>query len=79
MLAFYIYLNTVHDCRPVADWAKSAGVKQFLYISSAGIYKPSDELPHVEGVRNASNCSLASNFLYSCNCLLRVLLLHVLD
>lgn len=39
-------LDTV---KPVADWAKSAGVKQFLFISSAGIYKPSDELPHVEG------------------------------
>ncbi|RWW62063.1 hypothetical protein BHE74_00030832 [Ensete ventricosum] len=31
-------------------WAKSAGVEQFLYISSAGIYKPFDEIPHVEGV-----------------------------
>ncbi|KAJ0054404.1 hypothetical protein Pint_03333 [Pistacia integerrima] len=39
-------LDTV---RPVVDWAKSAGVKQFLYISSAGIYKPTDEPPHVEG------------------------------
>lgn len=37
--------------RPVADWAKSSGVKQFLFISSAGIYKPADEPPHVEGVR----------------------------
>ncbi|CAI9781166.1 unnamed protein product [Fraxinus pennsylvanica] len=36
-------LDTV---RPVADWAKSSGVKQFL---SAGIYKPTDEPPHVEG------------------------------
>lgn len=35
--------------RPVADWAKSTGVKQFLYISSAGIYKPTDEPPHIEG------------------------------
>lgn len=32
------------------DWAKSSGVKQFLYISSAGIYKPTDEPPHIEGV-----------------------------
>ncbi|CAK7346598.1 unnamed protein product [Dovyalis caffra] len=39
-------LDTV---RPVADWAKGAGVKQFLFISSAGIYKPTDEPPHVEG------------------------------
>ncbi|PSS14618.1 Chloroplast stem-loop binding protein [Actinidia chinensis var. chinensis] len=39
-------LDTV---RPVADWAKSCGVKQFLFISSAGIYKPTDEPPHVEG------------------------------
>ncbi|KAL1367345.1 hypothetical protein HN51_021413 [Arachis hypogaea] len=35
--------------RPVIDWAKSSGAKQFLFISSAGIYKPTDELPHVEG------------------------------
>lgn len=39
-------LDTV---KPVADWAKSTGVEQFLYISSAGIYKPTDEVPHVEG------------------------------
>ncbi|KAG8485534.1 hypothetical protein CXB51_018900 [Gossypium anomalum] len=39
-------LDTV---RPVVDWAKSSGVKQFLFISSAGIYKPTDEPPHVEG------------------------------
>ncbi|OMO77710.1 hypothetical protein CCACVL1_14866 [Corchorus capsularis] len=39
-------LDTV---RPVIDWAKSSGVKQFLFISSAGIYKPTDEPPHVEG------------------------------
>lgn len=36
--------------RPVVDWAKSTGVKEFLYISSAGIYRPTDEPPHVEGV-----------------------------
>lgn len=39
-------LDTV---RPVVDWAKSAGVGQFLYISSAGIYKTTEEPPHVEG------------------------------
>ena len=39
--------------RPVADWAKSAGVGQFLFISSAGIYKPTEEPPHVEGVMHA--------------------------
>ncbi|KAL5701801.1 Chloroplast stem-loop binding protein of 41 kDa a [Ranunculus cassubicifolius] len=39
-------LDTV---KPVIDWAKSAGVKQFLFISSAGIYTPSEEQPHVEG------------------------------
>lgn len=37
----------------MADWAKSSGAKQFLFISSAGIYKPADELPHVEGVCKA--------------------------
>ncbi|MED6199368.1 Chloroplast stem-loop binding protein of 41 kDa a, chloroplastic [Stylosanthes scabra] len=35
--------------RPVIDWAKSSGAKQFLFISSAGIYKLTDEPPHVEG------------------------------
>ncbi|GAV57782.1 Epimerase domain-containing protein [Cephalotus follicularis] len=35
--------------KPVIDWAKSCGVKQFLFISSAGIYKQTDEPPHVEG------------------------------
>ncbi|KAI3958119.1 hypothetical protein MKW98_020761 [Papaver atlanticum] len=39
-------LDTV---RPVVDVAKSAGVKQFLFISSAGIYKATVEPPHVEG------------------------------
>uniref|UniRef100_A0A453MSG6 NAD-dependent epimerase/dehydratase domain-containing protein n=1 Tax=Aegilops tauschii subsp. strangulata TaxID=200361 RepID=A0A453MSG6_AEGTS len=35
--------------KSVADWAKSAGVGQFLFISSAGIYLQTDEPPHVEG------------------------------
>nr|BAJ92985.1 predicted protein [Hordeum vulgare subsp. vulgare] len=35
--------------KPVADWAKAAGVGQFLFISSAGIYLQTDEPPHVEG------------------------------
>ncbi|XP_076932339.1 chloroplast stem-loop binding protein of 41 kDa a, chloroplastic-like [Bidens hawaiensis] len=39
-------LDTV---KPVADWAKSTGVGQFLFISSAGIYKTTDQPPHVEG------------------------------
>ncbi|KAK8951396.1 hypothetical protein KSP39_PZI003817 [Platanthera zijinensis] len=42
------WAGSVDDRRPVADWAKSIGVKQFLFISSAGIYKSTDELPHVE-------------------------------
>jgi hypothetical protein len=40
----------------VADWAKSAGVGQFLFISSAGIYTLTDQPPHVEGVIQSS-CS----------------------
>lgn len=39
-------LDTV---RPVIDWAKNSGAKQFLFISSAGIYKTTEEPPHVEG------------------------------
>lgn len=42
---FFVLCN-----RPVADWAKANGAKQFLFISSAGIYKSSFEQPHVEGV-----------------------------
>lgn len=48
ILVFYLQLTFGH--RPVADWAKGTGAGQFLYISSAGIYKPTDEPPHVEGV-----------------------------
>uniref|UniRef100_A0A7R9XUS5 NAD-dependent epimerase/dehydratase domain-containing protein n=2 Tax=Viridiplantae TaxID=33090 RepID=A0A7R9XUS5_9VIRI len=39
-------LDTV---QPVADWAVAQGAAQFLYVSSAGIYKPSVTPPHVEG------------------------------
>uniref|UniRef100_A0A0E0LIH5 NAD-dependent epimerase/dehydratase domain-containing protein n=1 Tax=Oryza punctata TaxID=4537 RepID=A0A0E0LIH5_ORYPU len=35
--------------KPVVDWAKAAGVGQFLFVSSAGIYTPTEEPPHVEG------------------------------
>jgi len=47
-------LILILTCRPVIDWAKSAGAKQFLFISSAGIYKTTDEPPHVEGVCKSS-------------------------
>lgn len=50
--------------RPVVDWAKSSGVGQFLFISSAGIYKPTDEPPHVEGVRVCVSLSL-SIYIYA--------------
>lgn len=49
-----VVIILITKCRPVADWAKSAGIKQFLYISSAGIYKTGDEFPHVEGVCGSS-------------------------
>eukprot|EP00270_Netrium_digitus_P003773 TRINITY_DN1453_c0_g1_i1.p1 TRINITY_DN1453_c0_g1~~TRINITY_DN1453_c0_g1_i1.p1 ORF type:complete len:412 (-),score=113.61 TRINITY_DN1453_c0_g1_i1:180-1415(-) len=39
-------LDTV---KPVIDWAVSGGVMQFLFVSSAGIYKNTDYPPHVEG------------------------------
>ncbi|XP_072996216.1 chloroplast stem-loop binding protein of 41 kDa a, chloroplastic [Typha latifolia] len=55
-------LDTV---KPVADWAKSANVTQFLYISSAGIYKTSDEVPHVEGdpVKGDAGHVLVENYI----------------
>ena len=34
---------------PVADFAVSAGAKQFLFVSSAGMYVPTDTPPHLEG------------------------------
>ncbi|KAK8630709.1 hypothetical protein V6N13_079490 [Hibiscus sabdariffa] len=52
-------LDTV---RPVIDRAKSSGVKQFLFISSAGIYKPTDEPPHVEGIKqNLHYCRMSGS------------------
>ncbi|KAI8559163.1 hypothetical protein RHMOL_Rhmol04G0152200 [Rhododendron molle] len=36
--------------KAVVDWAKSCGIKQFLLISSAGIYKATEEPPYVEGL-----------------------------
>jgi hypothetical protein len=34
---------------PVADFAVAAGAKQFLFVSSAGMYKPTPTPPHLEG------------------------------
>jgi len=34
---------------PVIAAARKAGASQFLFISSAGVYKTGDELPHLEG------------------------------
>lgn len=34
---------------PVLSYAKSCGAKQFLFVSSCGIYKATDSLPHIEG------------------------------
>ncbi|CAI7788286.1 unnamed protein product [Closterium sp. NIES-53] len=50
---------------PVADWASAAGVRQFLFISSAGIYTPSSEPPHVEGdaVKESSGHAQVEKYL----------------
>eukprot|EP00854_Cymbomonas_tetramitiformis_P007651 gene7651-9115_t len=40
--------KTLQAVQPVADWAKSKGTKQFLFVSSAGIYKPSFTPPILE-------------------------------
>jgi len=34
---------------PVADFAEAAGAKQFFFVSSAGMYKPTNTPPHLEG------------------------------
>eukprot|EP00243_Klebsormidium_subtile_P002224 TRINITY_DN142_c0_g1_i2.p1 TRINITY_DN142_c0_g1~~TRINITY_DN142_c0_g1_i2.p1 ORF type:complete len:427 (+),score=125.47 TRINITY_DN142_c0_g1_i2:111-1391(+) len=39
----------LESVQPVADWALSNGASQFLFVSSAGIYKNTEEPPHVEG------------------------------
>ena len=33
---------------PVIEYAKDSGAKEFLFVSSCGIYKSSQEPPHVE-------------------------------
>ncbi|MCO5591013.1 hypothetical protein L7F22_044989 [Adiantum nelumboides] len=39
----------LESVKPFIDWAKQNNVPQFLFVSSAGIYKTTDEPPHVEG------------------------------
>ena len=34
---------------PVAEFAVASGAKQFLFVSSAGMYKPTPTPPHLEG------------------------------
>ncbi|CAM6096174.1 unnamed protein product [Calypogeia fissa] len=53
--------------QPVADWAKSTGAKQFLFISSAGIYNVTDEPPHVEGdaVKSTAGHVIVEEYLKS--------------
>ncbi|QDZ22629.1 chloroplast stem-loop-binding protein [Chloropicon primus] len=54
-------------CQPVIDWAVGQGAKQFLYVSSAGIYKPSVTPPHVEGdpVKESASHVSVENYLRS--------------
>eukprot|EP00958_Prasinococcus_capsulatus_P020139 scaffold2572_cov391-Prasinococcus_capsulatus_cf.AAC.5 len=39
----------LENVKPVADFADQARAEQFLYVSSAGIYKKTDLPPHFEG------------------------------
>ena len=52
-------------CQPVIDWAVGQGASQFLYVSSAGIYKPSVTPPHVEGdaVKESASHVSVENYL----------------
>merc|ERR1712157_319988 len=54
-------------CQPVVDWAVKQGAKQFLYVSSAGIYQPSVTPPHVEGdaVKESASHVSVENYLKS--------------
>jgi len=37
------------EIKPLVEYAKESGVSQFVYVSSCGAYKKSDEMPLVEG------------------------------
>ena len=52
-------------CQPVVDWAVGQGAKQFLYVSSAGIYRPSITPPHLEGdaVKESASHVAVENYL----------------
>jgi len=54
-------------CQPVIDWAVGQGAKQFLYVSSAGIYEPSITPPHLEGdpVKESASHLSVENYLKS--------------
>lgn len=67
---FFVLCN-----RPVADWAKANGAKQFLFISSAGIYKSSFEQPHVEGVTISLSHTNTPSHCSRCMCRACILLL----
>jgi nucleoside-diphosphate-sugar epimerase len=43
---------------PVVDWARSVGVKQFVFVSSAGMYLPQTVVPVTEEVGGARSFSL---------------------
>ena len=40
-----IHQRRQRQVKPVADWAKATGAKQFFYVSSAGMYIPTDVRP----------------------------------
>lgn len=37
------------DTKGLAEWSKEKNVEGFVYMSSAGVYKKSDVMPHIEG------------------------------
>ena len=44
---------------PVIEWAKgAAGARQFLFVSSAGIYKTTVEPPHLEARAPAATAAM---------------------
>lgn len=56
--------------RPVADFAHFTGAEQFLYVSSAGIYKKTDLPPHFEGdaVNPKASHVAVEEYLATLNC-----------
>jgi len=60
--------KNLEACQPVIDWAKGVGAKQFLFVSSAGMYKPNVQPPHIEGdpIKESAGHAQVEAYLAGC-------------